>query len=85
MIMIIMLAVVGLVVVNALKGSPWGAFTIAATMPIAHVHGAVCALSPARKSSGVSVIGFMLVLAAVFGGKAMAESAELAPCSRFRA
>ena len=35
LIMIILLAVVGLVVVNALKGSPWGTFTIAATMPIA--------------------------------------------------
>jgi carbon starvation protein len=35
LIMIILLAVVGLVVVNALRGSPWGAFTIAVTMPIA--------------------------------------------------
>src|SRR5205807_705663 len=35
MIMVILLAVVALVVVNALKGSPWGAFTIIATMPIA--------------------------------------------------
>src|SRR5579884_1833337 len=35
LIMIILLAVVALVVVNALKGSPWGTFTIAATMPIA--------------------------------------------------
>ena len=35
LIMIILLAVVGLVVVNALKGSAWGTFTIAATMPIA--------------------------------------------------
>ncbi|MGC4048568.1 MAG: carbon starvation CstA family protein [Paludibaculum sp.] len=35
LIMVILLAVIGLVVVNALKGSPWGTFTIAATMPIA--------------------------------------------------
>src|SRR5579875_672222 len=35
MIMVILLAVMALVVVNALKGSPWGTFTIAATMPIA--------------------------------------------------
>src|SRR6266700_1813390 len=34
-IMVILLAVVALVVVNALQGSPWGTFTIAATMPIA--------------------------------------------------
>src|ERR1700726_3631543 len=37
--MIIILAVVGLVVVNALKGSPWGTFTIGATMPIAIIMG----------------------------------------------
>ena len=35
LIMIILLAVIALVVVNALKGSPWGTFTILATMPIA--------------------------------------------------
>src|SRR5258707_13323942 len=35
LIMILLLAVIGLVVVNALKGSPWGTFTIAAIMPIA--------------------------------------------------
>src|SRR5580704_6009701 len=34
LIMIVLLAVVGLVVVNALKGSPWGTFTIAMTIPI---------------------------------------------------
>ncbi len=39
LIMIILLAVVALVVVNALKGSPWGTFTIAATMPIAVLMG----------------------------------------------
>ncbi len=39
LIMIILLAVVALVVVNALKGSPWGTFTIVATMPIALLMG----------------------------------------------
>ena len=38
-IMVILLAVVALVVVNALKHSPWGAFTIAATIPIAMLMG----------------------------------------------
>ena len=37
--MIILLAVVALVVVNALKALPWGTFTIAATMPIAMLMG----------------------------------------------
>src|SRR5947199_838595 len=39
LIMVVLLAVVGLVVVNALKGSPWGTFTIALTMPIALLMG----------------------------------------------
>ncbi len=52
-IMIILLAVVALVVVNALKGSPWGTFTIAATMPIAALHGRLPALPAAGKSTGV--------------------------------
>ena len=51
LIMIILLAVVALVVVNALKDSPWGAFTIAATIPIAAVHGTLPALLAARQSA----------------------------------
>ena len=47
-IMIILLAVVALVVVNALKHSPWGAFTIAMTIPIAHADGRLHALPAAR-------------------------------------
>jgi len=39
LIMIILIAVVALVVVNALKSSPWGLFTIAATIPIALLMG----------------------------------------------
>ena len=38
-IMVILLAVLALVVVKALAESPWGLFTIAATMPIALVMG----------------------------------------------
>src|SRR5438034_199135 len=38
-IMIILLAVLALVVVNALRGSPWGLFTIATTIPIALLMG----------------------------------------------
>ena len=53
LIMVILLAVVGLVVVNALKGSPWGTFTIAATMPIAIFMGLVSALLAAGQGTGV--------------------------------
>ena len=55
LIMIILLAVVALVVVNALKGSPWGTFTIAATMPIAVFMGLY--LRYWRPGQGAGVLG----------------------------
>ena len=83
MIMIILLAVVGLVVVNALKDSPWGAFTIAATMPIGVFMGLYVRYIRPGKVLEISVIGFVLVVAAVLGGRAVAESATLAPLFTF--
>ena len=77
LIMIILIAVIALVVVNALKGSPWGLFTIAATIPIAFlmaVH--LRYLRPGRILEG-SLMGVTLVIAAVVGGRYVAESAML--------
>jgi carbon starvation protein len=79
LIMIILLAVIALVVVNALKGSPWGTFTIAATMPIAVFMGLYLRYWRPGKVLEVSVIGFLLVVAAIFGGEAVAKSATMAP------
>jgi carbon starvation protein len=79
LIMVILLAVVGLVVVNALQGSPWGTFTIAATMPIAVFMGVYLRFLRPGKVLEVSAIGFALVLAAIFGGQAVSESATWAP------
>ncbi|MBI3666833.1 MAG: carbon starvation protein A [Acidobacteria bacterium] len=79
MIMIILLAVVALVVVNALKGSPWGTFTIAATMPIAILMGLYLRYWRPGKVLEVSAIGFVLILLAVLGGRWVAESAAVAP------
>src|SRR5450432_2224792 len=79
LIMIILLAVVGLVVVNALKGSPWGTFTIAATMPIAVFMGLYLRYLRPGKVLECSVIGFVLVVAAIFGGQAVSGSATFAP------
>ena len=73
-IMIILLAVIALVVVNALKGSPWGTFTIAATMPIAIFMGLYLRYWRPGKVLEISLIGFLLVLAAVLGGQAVAQS-----------
>ena len=72
--MIIILAVVGLVVVNALKGSPWGTFTIFATMPIAIFMGLYLRYVRPGKVLECSAIGFVLVLAAIFGGQAISTS-----------
>jgi carbon starvation protein len=74
MIMIIVLAVVALVVVNALAGSPWGAFTIAATMPIALFMGLYMRFWRPGKVLEVSALGFVLVVLAVFGGQWISTS-----------
>jgi carbon starvation protein len=78
LIMIILLAVVGLVVVNALKGSPWGTFTIVATMPIAVFMGIYLRFWRPGKVLEISAIGFVLVLASIFGGEWIAHS-QFAP------
>ncbi len=79
LIMIILLAVVGLVVVNALKGSPWGTFTIAATMPIAIFMGLYLRYWRPGKVLECSAMGFVLVMAGIFVGRWVSESAVLAP------
>ncbi len=78
MIMIILLAVVALVVVNALKGSPWGTFTIAATMPIAVFMGLYLRYWRPGKVLEVSAIGFVLVLLAILGGRWASETPSVA-------
>ena len=79
LIMIILLAVVALVVVNALKGSPWGTFTIAATIPIAVFMGLYLRYLRPGKVLEISVIGFLLVLGSIFAGEWVAQSATWAP------
>ncbi len=79
LIMIILLAVIGLVVVNALKGSPWGTFTIAATMPIAVFMGLYLRYWRPGKVLEVSLIGFVLVMGSIFLGEWVAHHATLGP------
>jgi carbon starvation protein len=79
LIMVILLAVVGLVVVNALRGSPWGTFTIAATMPVALFMGFYLRYWRPGKVLECSAIGFVLVMASIFGGQAVSQSQSLAP------
>ncbi|HEU5078961.1 MAG TPA: carbon starvation CstA family protein [Opitutaceae bacterium] len=68
-IMVILIAVLGLVVVRALADSPWGLFTIAATMPIALVMGCALRFWTKGRVLAVSVFGFFALLAAVAGGR----------------
>src|SRR2546427_6693356 len=70
LIMIILLAVVGLVVVKALADSPWGTFTIAATMPIALFMGFYLRFWRPGKLLEASLLGVVLVMASIFGGQA---------------
>ena len=83
LIMIILLAVVALVVVNALKGSPWGTFTIVATMTIAVFMGLYLRYLRPGKVLEVSAIGFVLVMGSIFLGEHVAHSPTLAPMFTF--
>ena len=78
LIMIILLAVIALVVVNALRDSPWGTFTIAMTMPIAIFMGLYLRFWRKGKVLEVSVLGFALVILAIFGGEWVSKSPALA-------
>ncbi|HLI79749.1 MAG TPA: carbon starvation CstA family protein, partial [Candidatus Binataceae bacterium] len=69
MIMVILIAVLGLVVVNAMKHSIWATSTVAATVPIAMIVGIYMThLRPGRLIEG-SVLGVGLILLAVWGGR----------------
>ncbi|MEU8436154.1 carbon starvation CstA family protein [Streptomyces sp. NPDC029216] len=73
-IMIILLAVLGLVIVNALGHSPWGVFSIGMTIPIALFMGVYLRwLRPGRVTE-VSVVGVALLLLAIVAGGWVAES-----------
>ncbi len=77
-ILIILLAVVALVVVNALKDSPWGTFTIAMTIPIALLMGVYLRRVRPGKVLEASVFGFILVLLAIWGGQWASQNPAVA-------
>ncbi|MDQ2137993.1 carbon starvation CstA family protein [Alcaligenaceae bacterium C4P045] len=79
MIMVIILAVLALIVVKALTHSPWGTFTVAATIPIALFMGVYLRYIRPGKILEVSVIGFVGLMAAIIFGQHVAASATLAP------
>ena len=83
LIMIIILAVLALIVVKALVGSPWGTFTVAATIPIALFMGVYVRYIRPGRIGEISIIGFVLLMLAIIGGQAVHENAALAPLFTF--
>src|SRR6202050_512975 len=84
-ILIILLGVCALIVVNALKSSPWGTFTIAMTMPIALLMGVYLRRIRPGKVLEISALGFVLVLAAIWGGQYVSQNPALARLFTFSA
>ena len=78
-IMVILLAVLALVVVNALKDSPWGVFTILCTIPIAILMGFWMKVWRPGRTLEASALGVVLLMAALVGGRYVAQSPSLAP------
>ncbi|WOF24378.1 carbon starvation CstA family protein [Microbacterium betulae] len=74
LIMIIITAILALIVVNALAESPWGVFSVAMTIPIALFMGAYLRWIRPGRVLEVSIIGFVLLLAAIIGGGAIADT-----------
>ncbi|WP_423801102.1 carbon starvation CstA family protein [Neobacillus sp. SAB-20_R2A] len=83
-IMVILLAVLALVVVKALVGSPWGMFTIAATIPIAILMGIYMRFIRPGRVGEASIIGIVLLLLALVFGQTVAETPTLAAMFTFK-
>src|SRR2546430_6437862 len=78
-IMIILLAVLALIVVNALRASPWGLFTLACTVPIALLTGRRMKVWRPRRVGEASAAGAVLRLGALVAGGWVAGQPQLAP------
>jgi carbon starvation protein len=77
-IMIVLLAVLALVVVNALKSSPWGTVTIGLTIPVALLMGVYLRWIRPGRVLEASAIGIVLLFVALYAGRAASESPSLA-------
>jgi carbon starvation protein CstA len=78
-IMIIILAVLSLVVVKALAESPWGTFTIAATIPIALLMGVYMRFIRPGRVGEASAIGVVLLLLSIWGGRYVGDDPTWGP------
>ena len=83
MIMVIILAVLALIVVKALTGSPWGTFTVMATIPIALFMGVYSRYVRVGRIGEISAIGFVLLMLAIIGGQWVHDSPVWGPMFTF--
>ncbi len=83
MIMVIILAVLALIVVKALAESPWGMFTVAATVPLAMAMGAYTRWIRPGRIGEVSLLGLVGLLAAIVYGQAVSLSPVWGPIFTF--
>ncbi|KIO47848.1 carbon starvation CstA family protein [Nitrosospira sp. NpAV] len=77
-IMLILLAVLALIVVKALAESPWGTFTVAATIPIALFMGVYARFIRPGAIGEVSLIGFVLLMLSIVAGQYVQEIPSMA-------
>ena len=77
--MVILLAVLALVVVKALAGSPWGTFAVFATIPIAFLMGMYARYIRVGRIAEMSAIGVILLLIALVYGRYVGDNPQLAP------
>ena len=78
-IMIVLIAVLALVVVNALKASPWGVVTLGLTIPTALIMGVYLRWIRPHRVLEASAIGIVLLMLSLFAGRWVAENPTLAP------
>jgi carbon starvation protein len=83
LIMIIILAVLALIVVKALAESPWGMFTVLATIPIAMFMGVYMRYIRPGRIGEISIIGVVLLLLSIWAGGQVAASPEWAHAFTF--
>jgi carbon starvation protein CstA len=84
LICVIVLAVLALVVVKALIGSPWGTFAVFCTIPIAFLMGIYNQFIRPGRIGEMSLIGCVLLLAALTYGKTVSETPALAAYFDFK-
>src|SRR5437660_4496406 len=83
LICVIILAVLALVVVQALAHSPWGTFTVFCTVPIAFIMGVYGRFIRPGRVGEMSIIAFVLLMAALIYGRTVAETPALASSFSF--